>query len=133
MYFVDLASTAQARSKLNHYEALDAYDLPVIEVHISNVHADGVIAEFGTQGYLLALRLAAMDGDRDMTKLRLAVAGTGLIGKRHIEMIGNSGECELSAIVDPFPAGCGLCPRAKRSCVQIPRRPLRRSRDPRTC
>jgi predicted dehydrogenase len=38
-----------------------------------------------------------------MTKLRLAVAGGGLIGKRHIEMIRSSSECELSAIVDPFP------------------------------
>ncbi|HLZ66835.1 MAG TPA: Gfo/Idh/MocA family oxidoreductase [Aliidongia sp.] len=38
-----------------------------------------------------------------MTKLRLAVAGAGLIGRRHIEMIRNSRACELSAIVDPSP------------------------------
>jgi 3-dehydroquinate dehydratase II len=51
-------------------DALNAFDEPVIEIHISNVHkreefrhhsfvsrrADGVIAGFGTQGYLLALR-----------------------------------------------------------------------------
>ncbi len=39
-----------------------------------------------------------------MTKIRIAVAGAGLIGQAHIKVLGASPSCMLSAIVDPSPA-----------------------------
>lgn len=38
------------------------------------------------------------------SKVRIAVAGAGQIGKRHIELIVKSNECALAAIVDPASA-----------------------------
>jgi 3-dehydroquinate dehydratase-2 len=63
-------------------DALNAFDGPVFESHISNVHkreafrhhsyvssrADGVIAGFGTQGYALALQRLARLIDETATK-----------------------------------------------------------------
>jgi predicted dehydrogenase len=43
-----------------------------------------------------------------MTMLGIAVAGAGLIGRRHIELIRASDCCELAAIVDPAPAAAAL-------------------------
>jgi predicted dehydrogenase len=40
-----------------------------------------------------------------MDRVRIAVAGAGLIGKRHIEEIDASRSADLAAIVDPGPAG----------------------------
>jgi predicted dehydrogenase len=43
-----------------------------------------------------------------MTRTGIAVAGAGLIGRRHIELILQSHSCELAAIVDPAPAAAIL-------------------------
>jgi 3-dehydroquinate dehydratase-2 len=64
---------AYSHTSIAILDALNAYDGPVLEVHISNIHkretfrhhsyvsarAEGVIAGFGTEGYLLALRRMA--------------------------------------------------------------------------
>ncbi len=64
---------AYSHSSIAILDALNAYEGPVLEVHISNIHkreafrhhshvsgrAEGVIAGFGVEGYLLALRRMA--------------------------------------------------------------------------
>lgn len=64
---------AYSHTSVAIFDALNAFDGPVLEVHISNIHkreafrhhsyvsarAEGVIAGFGTEGYLLALRRMA--------------------------------------------------------------------------
>ena len=64
---------AYSHTSIAILDALNAFDGPVLEVHISNIHkresfrhhsyvslrADGVIAGFGTEGYLLAVRRMA--------------------------------------------------------------------------
>jgi len=44
----------------------------------------------------------------DVNPIRIAVAGAGLIGQRHIEEIDACPSAELSAIVDPFPAAAEI-------------------------
>jgi predicted dehydrogenase len=39
-----------------------------------------------------------------VSRVRIAVAGAGLIGKRHIEEVAASASADLAAIVDPFPS-----------------------------
>jgi 3-dehydroquinate dehydratase II len=64
---------AYSHTSVGILDALNTFDGPVLEVHISNIHkreafrhhsfvsarAEGVIAGFGTEGYLLALRRMA--------------------------------------------------------------------------
>ena len=64
---------AHSHTSIAILDALNAFDGPVVEVHISQIHgreafrhhsyvsrrADGVIAGCGTEGYLLALRHVA--------------------------------------------------------------------------
>lgn len=48
-----------------------------------------------------------------MRQIHLAVAGAGLIGRRHIELIQASEHCHLLAIVDPSPAAKEIADAAK--------------------
>jgi 3-dehydroquinate dehydratase-2 len=64
---------AYSHTSIAILDALNAFDGPVLEVHISNIHrreafrhhsfvssrAEGVVAGFGTEGYLMALRRMA--------------------------------------------------------------------------
>jgi len=43
-----------------------------------------------------------------MKAIEIAVAGAGLIGKKHIELIQANGRCNLAAIVDPSPEAVAL-------------------------
>lgn len=41
-------------------------------------------------------------------RLRIAVAGAGAIGRRHIELVAQHADCELAAIVDPAPGAADV-------------------------
>ncbi|OUL99065.1 Gfo/Idh/MocA family protein [Variovorax sp. JS1663] len=47
-----------------------------------------------------------------MSKLRLAIAGAGLIGRAHWKRMLASGECELAAFADPYPSAAMLADEA---------------------
>ncbi len=43
-----------------------------------------------------------------MARLKIALAGVGMIGRRHAELVGASDECELAAVVDPAPGAAAF-------------------------
>ena len=47
-----------------------------------------------------------------MTRLRIAVAGTGAIGRRHVELVLADRNCTLAAIVDPAPSAIEIAAKA---------------------
>ena len=47
-----------------------------------------------------------------MTQLKIAVAGAGIIGLAHIEVLARSSRCGLSAIVDPSPGAVAIAAQA---------------------
>jgi predicted dehydrogenase len=61
-------------------------------------------------------------------KLRIAVAGAGLIGKRHVDLIQKSRQCELAAIADPAPAAVEFARAARVPLFRSLRELLDRSR-----
>ena len=50
------------------------------------------------------MRVLALVWEYCLDKIRIAVAGAGMIGRRHIEEIARSKSATLASIVDPFPA-----------------------------
>ena len=66
--------------------------------------------------------------DPDLNRLFLggiAVAGAGLIGRRHIELIAASPSCALAAIVDPAPGAVMSCAQCGCAVVRDDRRTVR--------
>src|SRR6266700_7445331 len=47
-----------------------------------------------------------------MERSRIAVAGAGAIGRRHIELVARGRSCRLAAIVDPAPGAADLARQA---------------------
>jgi predicted dehydrogenase len=47
-----------------------------------------------------------------MVSLRIAVAGAGIIGRRHIEIVSAHPDCRLTGIVDPAPDAAAVASRA---------------------
>jgi predicted dehydrogenase len=43
-----------------------------------------------------------------MPTVRIAVAGAGLIGRRHVELVRQNPRCELAAVVDPAPEAAAI-------------------------
>jgi predicted dehydrogenase len=43
-----------------------------------------------------------------MGQLKIALAGAGMIGRRHAELVRDSAECELAAVVDPAPGAAAF-------------------------
>ena len=62
---------------------------------------------------------------RSMSKSRIAVAGAGLIGLRHIEETQKSERCTLSAIVEPSPKAAEVAQQGRRPALQVARRAFR--------
>jgi hypothetical protein len=49
-----------------------------------------------------------LESAKNRRPLRIAVAGAGAIGRRHIELVRAGRDCELAAIVDPAAVGAAL-------------------------
>lgn len=45
-------------------------------------------------------------------RLRIAVAGAGLIGRRHIDLVLKDTDCQLAAVIDPAPGAAEVAARA---------------------
>jgi predicted dehydrogenase len=54
-----------------------------------------------------------------MTPTRIAVAGAGIIGRAHIDVLRHSPTCVLSAIVDPSPQAQALARRAEAGGIPV--------------